>query len=51
MRVVLCEDDLESSQGKRKGGGGAEKEIERESYRNTAVEEREKERARCPGIE
>lgn len=50
MRVVLCEDDLESSQGKRKGGG-AEKEIERESYRNTAVEEREKERARCPGIE
>lgn len=49
MRVVLCEDDLESSQGKRKGG--AEKERERERYRNTAVEEREKERARCPGIE
>lgn len=36
---------------KEKERGGAEKERERESYRNTAVEEREKERARCPGIE
>lgn len=43
MRVVLCEDDLESSQGKRKGGGGQRKK-ERGKVIETQQWRRERER-------
>lgn len=44
MRVVLCEDDLESSQGKRRGGGCRERKKEREKGIETQQWRREREK-------
>lgn len=48
MRVVLCEDDLESSQGKRKGGG-----VQRKKEREKGIETQQwrRERKKEPGAQ
>lgn len=48
MRVVLCEDDLESSQGKRKGGG-----VQRKKERGKVIETQQwrRERKKEPGAQ
>lgn len=47
MRVVLCEDDLESSQGKRKGG------VQRKKERGKVIETQQwrRERKKEPGAQ
>lgn len=48
MRVVLCEDDLESSQGKRKGGR-----VQRKKEREKGIETQQwrREREKEPGAQ
>lgn len=50
MRVVLCEDDLESSQGKRKGGRGG---VQRKKERGKVIETQQwrRERKKEPGAQ